>query len=96
MGLMTAMDLATSNTPLERQLAMHFTANCYPPIPLQMIPVAIEAIDAYWEEDFARVIKLPEGVQFRNGEDWVFASQAVDSFRLDAWLQEIYWEDEEE
>jgi hypothetical protein len=61
-----------------------------------MIPVAVAAIDAYYEEDYARVIQLPDGVEFRNGEKWVFASQAIESLRLDAWLSEIYWEDEEE
>jgi len=97
MGMMTAMDLAGSEVSLEQQLSIHFSSNCYPPIPKIMIPVAVAAIDAYWEEDYARVIKLPEGVQFRNGEDWVLASQAIESLRLDAWLSEIYWtEDEEE
>lgn len=96
MGRMTAMGLVESGLSLEDQLSIHFSSNCYPPIPKVMIPVAVEAIDAYYEEDYAKVIKLPEGVQFRNGEDWVFASQAVESLRLDAWLDEIYWEDEEE
>lgn len=91
MGLSTAMGIAGTDLPLEEQIAWHFSSNCYPPIPKQMIPVAVEAINAYNDEDFARVIKLPEGVQFRNGEDWVFASQAIESLRLDAWLQEIYW-----
>ena len=93
---MRALDLQDQGLSLEQQLSIHFSSNCYPPIPQMMIPVAIEAIDAYYDEDYAKVIKLPEGVQFRNGEDWVFASQAIDSLRLDAWLDEIYWEDEEE
>lgn len=96
MGLSTARGIAETDLPLEEQLAWHFSSNCYPPIPKQMIPIAVEAINAYWDGEFAKVIKLPEGVQFRNGEDWVFASQAVDSLRLDAWLEEIFWEDEEE
>ena len=96
MGLSTARGIAETELPLEEQIAWHFSTNCYPPIPKQMIPVAIEAIDAYWEEDYAKVIKLPEGVQFRNGEDWVFASQAIESLRLDAWLEEIYWTEEDE
>jgi len=96
MGLSTAMGIAESDLSLEQQLAWHFSSNCYPPIPKQMIPVAVEAINAYWEEDFAKVIQLPEGVEFKNGESWVFASQAIESLRLDAWLQEIYWTDEEE
>ena len=96
MGRMTAESLAGMDVPLEQQIAIHFSSNCYPPIPSVMIPVAIEAIDAQWEEDYAKVIQLPEGVQFRNGEDWVFASQAIESLRLDAWLSEIYWTEEED
>jgi hypothetical protein len=96
MGRMTALALQEQGLSLEDQLAIHFSSNCYPPIPKQMIPVAVEAIDAYYEEDYAKVIKLPEGVQFRNGEDWVFASQAIESLRLDAWLEEIYWTEEDE
>jgi hypothetical protein len=96
MGYATAVGLTDTDLNLSDQLAIHFATNCYPPIPKIMIPVAIEAIDAYWDEDYAKVIKLPEGVQFRNGEDWVFASQAIESLRLDAWLQEIYWTDEDE
>lgn len=81
---MTAMDLQEQGLSLENQIAIHFSSNCYPPIPSKMIPVAVAAIEAYQELDFARVIKLPEGVEFRNGEDWVFASQAIESLRLDA------------
>ncbi len=94
---MTAMSLTEMEIPLEQQIAIHFSSNCYPPIPSKMIPVAVEAINAYWNEEYAKVIQLPEGVEFRNGENWVFASQAIESLHLDAWLSEIYWtEDEEE
>jgi hypothetical protein len=97
MGRMQAMELAGSEMPLEQQIAIHFSSNCYPPIPSKMIPVAVEAINAYWNEEYAKVIQLPEGVEFRNGENWVFASQAIESLHLDSWLSEIYWtEDEEE
>jgi hypothetical protein len=96
MGRMTAMDLQEQRMSLEQQLAIHFSSNCYPPIPSKMIPVGVAAIHAYWDEDYAKVIQLPEGVEFRNGENWVFASQAIESLRLDAWLSEIYWTDEDE
>jgi hypothetical protein len=88
MGMMTAMDLAGSEVSLEQQLSIHFRSNCYPPIPLLMIPVAVEAIDAYWEEDYSRMIPLPEGVEFRTGATSVSASQAIESLRLDAWCME--------
>jgi hypothetical protein len=85
MGMMTAMDLAGSEVSLEQQLSIHFSSNCYPPIPKIMIPVAVAAIDAYWEDDYSRMIPLPEGVEFRTGATSVSASQAIESLRLDAW-----------
>lgn len=88
MGLMTAMDLQEQGLSLEQQLSIHFSSNCYPPIPKIMIPVAVEAIDAYWEEDYSRMIPLPEGVEFRTGATSVSASQAIESLRLDAWCME--------
>lgn len=88
MGMMTAMDLQEQGLSLEQQLSIHFSSNCYPPIPKIMIPVAVEAIDAYWEEDYSRMIPLPEGVEFRTGATSVSASQAIESLRLDAWCME--------
>lgn len=85
MGLMNAIGIADSELTLEDQIGWHFSSNCYPPIPKIMIPVAIEAIDAYWEEDYSRMITLPDGVQFRDGSESVSASQAIESLRLDAW-----------
>ena len=96
MGYATAIGLTDTDLTLSDQISIHFSSNCYPPIPQIMIPVAVEAIDAYYDEDYAKVIKLPEGVQFRNGEDWVSASQAIESLRLDAWLVDDYEEEEED
>ena len=97
MGYATAVGLTDTDLTLSDQLAIHFSSNCYPPIPKIMIPVAIAAIDAYWDGEFAKVIPLPEGVEHRaTNSTSVFASQAVESLRLDAWLPEIFWTDEDE
>jgi len=88
MGFSTAAGLATTtDLTVEQQLSIHFSSNCYPPIPQQMIPIAVEAIDAYWEDDFSRMISLPEGVSFR-GHDEVSARSVIDSYRLEAWCTE--------
>ena len=87
MGLMTAMDLAGQEISLEQQLAIHFSSNCYPPIPQQMIPMAVEAIGAYWDEELDKEIELPEGMSFR-GRDTVSARNVIESYRLDAWCME--------
>ena len=85
MGMMTAMGLADLELSLEDQIGMHFSSNCYPPIPRQMIPVAVAAINAYWDEDYKRMIPLPEGVEFRDGSTSITAIQAIESLRLEAW-----------
>jgi hypothetical protein len=88
MGMMTAIGITETELTIEQQIGMHFASNCYPPIPSIMIPVAVAAIDAYWEEDYSRMIPLPEGVEFRTGATSVSASQAIESLRLDAWCVE--------
>lgn len=93
---MTAIDLSEMDVTLEQQIAYHFSVNCYPPIPKEMIPVATEAINAYWDEDYQKLIQLPEGVEFRDGSTKITAVQAIESLRLDAWLEEIYSEEEDE
>ena len=87
MGLNTAMDLAGSEVSLEQQLSIHFRSNCYPPIPLGMIPTAKMAIFHYWEEEYDAMIPLPEGVSFR-GQNEVSARNVVEAYRLDAWVME--------
>jgi hypothetical protein len=87
MGMMTAMGLQELGLPLKEQLSMHFSSNCYPPIPQGMIPTAIEAIEAFWDDELDKMIPLPEGVSFR-GRDEVAAHDVINSYRLDAWCIE--------
>jgi len=52
-----------------------------------MVEPCIEAIDAYWEEDFDRAIEMPEGV-FYKGKTNAPAWAIVEQHHLDAWLPE--------
>jgi len=89
MGYTTAVGLA-EDLSLEAGLAYHLQANHYPPVPVAMVDACIEAIDAYYEEDYSRQINLPEGVLWR-GQESCPASAIVDAHHLDAWLpQENY------
>ena len=87
MGINFATDLASGNfeQSLDRQISIHFSSNCYPPVPQFMVQVAIEAIQAVNDEDYDREIALPEGVQFRNAST-VKACEAVDALYLNAWV----------
>jgi hypothetical protein len=85
MGYNTALDLAELD--LEQGIAYHLQGNHYPPVPLSMVQPCIDAIDAYYDEDFDRQIAMPEGVSYR-GLDTAPASAIIDQHHLDAWLPE--------
>jgi hypothetical protein len=86
MGYTTALDLS-NELDLEVALGYHLQGNHYPPVPLSMVQPCIEAIDAYYEDDYNRLIEMPEGVSYR-GSDHAPASAIVDQHHLHAWLPE--------
>lgn len=94
MGYTTATELA-SILDLEGSIAMHLTANHYPPVPRSMVQPCIDAIDAYHDEDYQRHINLPEPIKWR-GESYAPASAIVEAHHLDAWLPHAYYCDCEE
>jgi hypothetical protein len=59
MGSITAIGLADTTLDLETQLAYHLKGNHYPPVPIEMVKPCIEAIDAFYDEDFNRMIEMP-------------------------------------
>jgi hypothetical protein len=93
MGLNTAIDLASNELGLETSLTIHLRSNHYPPVPHEMVPVCIAAIDAYWEMDTDRLIQLPEATSWW-GEDKAPAWAIIEGHHLESWCQEDY-EDEE-
>jgi hypothetical protein len=59
MGSVTAIGLADTTLDLETQLLYHLQGNHYPPVPKEMVTPCIEAIDAYYDEDYERFIAMP-------------------------------------
>ena len=86
MGYNTALDLSTE-LDLEVAIGYHLQGNHYPPVPLSMVEPCIEAIDAFYDEDYNREIALPEGVSWR-GQVTAPASAIIEQHHLDAWLPE--------
>jgi hypothetical protein len=86
MGSQFAHDLAHDPTmALETAISVHLRANCYPPVPEEMIPVCIEAIQLYNEELYNNEVELPAGVSYRNcttAPAWAI----VDGNHLHAWI----------
>ena len=88
MGKNMATELAdgTLNLNMADSIAMHLRVNHYPPVPTSMVQPCIDAIDAYWEDDFNREIELPEGVLWRGNEN-APAYAIIESHHLEAWCQ---------
>ncbi len=84
MGYTTAKELAEI-LDLESAISMHLRVNHYPPVPYTMVQPCINAIDAYWDEDYECPIKLPEGVSWK-GEEYAPAYAIIDAHHLQAWL----------
>ena len=85
MGYNTALDLA--DLDLEQGIAYHLQGNHYPPVPLSMVQPCIDAIDAYYDEDYNKLIEMPEGVKYK-GLDTAPAWAIIEQHHLDAWLPE--------
>jgi len=89
MGSNFANDLALAdNLTIENQIAIHLSANHYPPVPAIMVQPCVEAIDAVndlglWDLE----IPLPEGVSWR-GLTTAPAHAIIEQHHLDAWLIE--------
>jgi len=89
MGILSALAMTDEELglSLESQISLHFSSNCYPPIPQQMIPTAIEALDLVNEGYGINPVYLPEGVSFR-GRNYATGYEIVESYRLYAWVIE--------
>ena len=87
MGSNLAYDLASDELglDLEKAIGYHLQGNHYPPVPLSMVQPCIDAIDAYWNEDFDQEIQMPEGVTYK-GKATAPAWAIVEQHHLDAWL----------
>ncbi len=98
MGYLSALGIADSNLSLEQQVRWHLTSNCYPPVPLIMVPVAVNAIDAVISDEPNAEIPLPEGVSFRGNSDFAPAYAIVETLRLEAFTITAFnpWEPDED
>ena len=87
MGAMTALDIS-DNFDLEKGIELHLTSNHYPPVPIEMVPVCIDAIDAVNSEgDWDKLITLPHGILWK-GLTQAPASAIIEQHHLEFWLIE--------
>ena len=88
MGALHAMELADSELDLETQIRFQLRSNHYPPVPLEMVPVCIEALDAVnTDGEWEREITLPDGITWR-GLTSAPASAIIEQHHLEFWIVE--------
>lgn len=84
MGRLQSIEYAQGD--LDTGLTWHLQSNHYPPVPLSMLPICIEAIEAGNEEDFYREIPLPEGVLYK-GETTAPTWAIIEQHHLEPFLE---------
>ena len=97
MGHTFATELAAMDQmPLDLQLSTHLQYNFYPPVPSSMVQSCVDAINAYWNEDYDHEIELPQGVEYR-GQTTAPAHAIVEQHRLGPWTINLddYLDDDE-
>jgi hypothetical protein len=89
MGRFFAEQLASGELVSDRkqQIAIHLQSNCYPPVSLSMVDVCDEAISYFNQGFLNELCSLPDGVLYQ-GSETVRAYKVVETFRLDAWIDE--------
>ena len=85
MGHNMAVDLAELVIDIHQSITVHLRSNHYPPVPYSMVQPCIDAIYACDEQEYDKLIELPEGVMWR-GQSSAPAHAIVEGHHLEAWL----------
>ena len=97
MGNVTALGIQEMVLDLETQILYHLKANHYPPVPAEMVTPCIEAIDAFYDEDFDRMIDMPKVGDFQilyKGSTVAPASAIVEQHHLEVFIESVEdWQD---
>ena len=84
MGYLQAIEMATL-MDLEQGIRWQLLYNHYPPVPFEMIPVAIKAIELYRDERYTDTITTP--FEHRVFGWKVPAHVIVDMYHLEPWCE---------
>jgi len=85
MGHSMAVNLAESVIDIHQSITIHLRSNHYPPVPYSMVQPCIDAIYACDEQEYDKLIELPQGVEWR-GQSSAPAHAIVEGHHLEEWL----------
>jgi len=97
MGSVTALGIKEMVLDLETQILYHLKANHYPPVPAEMVTACIDAIDAYYDEDYDRMIDMPKVGDFQilyKNSTQAPAHAIVEQHHLEVFIESVEdWQD---
>ena len=85
MGSLQAMEMAEM-LEIESAISWHLTSNHFPPVPVSMVPVCIEAIQNANAGDWMKNVSLPEGIGYK-GLTVAPTHAIIEQHHLDAWVE---------
>jgi len=98
MGLMSLLVMLETTDNIEDVVRWHLSANCYPPLPEEYVPMCVEAIRAcklQTDENEKIMLQLPDGVFYKGNQTLVDAWTVVEAFHLEGFLMEDDYENED-
>lgn len=85
MGSLQAQEMAEM-LDIKDAIAWHLRSNHFPPVPLSMVPVCIEAIENALAGEWTKLVSLPEGVGYR-GLTVAPTDAIIEQHHLDTWVE---------
>ena len=90
MGYMQSVSMAEMNINLEQAITWHLRHNHYPPVPSEMVPVAVEAVRLCRDNKFNETIVIFFEHQDYELFGWSVPAYAiVHIFHLEPWVNDL-------
>lgn len=96
MGLMSLLGMLETTDDIEPVVRWHLSANCYPPLPEEYVPMCVEAIRSctlQTDENEKIILQLPKGMYYKGDQTLVDAWTVVEAFHLEGFLMKDEYED---
>lgn len=93
MGSVNLNGIMDASNDLEMIMSWHLQSNHYPPVPADMIPICLAAVDHGIADEWDEMISLPSGTLYK-GQESAPVWAIVAAHHLDAFIQSALEEDQ--
>lgn len=86
MGSLSAYEMAQSEHDRTKAMTWHLTVNHFPPLPVELVPVALEVVETATDPDrWTEEVQLPADITWR-GQSTAPVWACVDAWHLDPFI----------